>query len=119
MMNKNSIIRVIFATSALGMGVNMPYISQIIHIGPPSTLEAYVQEIDRAGRSEDPSSAILYYYYRDISELKISKGLVTPKMKQYCLHNGCLRKLLLQYLISIPLNKKYVVAIAIQIILKL
>ena len=75
MINKNSIIRVILATSALGMGVNMHYISQVIHIGPPSTLDAYVQEIGRAGRSGDPSSAILYYCNRDISELKNIKGI--------------------------------------------
>ena len=35
-------IRVLFATTALGMGVNVPHVSRIIHIGPPSSLEAYM-----------------------------------------------------------------------------
>ena len=32
---ESSRIRVLFATTALGMGVNVPYVSRIIHIGPP------------------------------------------------------------------------------------
>lgn len=51
----NSRTRVIFATTALGMGVDSPNITNIIHITPPSTLESYVQEIGRAGRSGNQS----------------------------------------------------------------
>lgn len=32
---ENSRIRVLLATSALGMGVNAPYVEHIIHISPP------------------------------------------------------------------------------------
>ena len=46
---EDSNIRVIFATTALGMGVNAKFIENIIHISPPSTLENYLQEIGRAG----------------------------------------------------------------------
>lgn len=35
----NSRVRVIFATSALGMGVDAPHVVNIIHITPPSTLD--------------------------------------------------------------------------------
>lgn len=45
---KNSRIRVIFATTALGMGVNIPHVENVYHITLPSNLEAYVQEIGRA-----------------------------------------------------------------------
>ena len=47
---ENSRVRVIFATSALGMGVDAPHVVEIIHITPPS-FEAYMQEIGRAGRT--------------------------------------------------------------------
>ena len=57
----NSRIRVLFATTALGIGVDAPYITNIRHIGPPSTLEAYMQEIGRAGRGGLESTAILYF----------------------------------------------------------
>lgn len=35
--HENSTIRIVFATSALGMGVNIPQVSEIIHISPPSS----------------------------------------------------------------------------------
>lgn len=37
--------RVIFVTTALGMGGNVPRVTNIIHISPSSKLESYVQEI--------------------------------------------------------------------------
>ena len=43
-------VRVLFATQAYGMGADAPNIRNIIHIGPPSTPEGYVQESGRAGR---------------------------------------------------------------------
>ena len=42
-------LRVIFATTALGMGVDAPNIENIIHISPLANLESYVQEIGKAG----------------------------------------------------------------------
>ena len=47
----DSAIQVIFATSALGMGVDISHVVTIIHISPPDSLEAYYQEIGRAGKT--------------------------------------------------------------------
>ena len=44
------VCRVVFATSALGMGVDVQGLYNIIHLGPPSKLEHYMQEIGRCGR---------------------------------------------------------------------
>ena len=38
-------VRVVFATAALGMGVDVPCVENIIHLGPPSSLELYMQEV--------------------------------------------------------------------------
>jgi superfamily II DNA helicase RecQ len=93
---ENSRIRVIFATSALGMGVDAPYVTRIIHITPPATVESYVQEIGRAGRTGLLSRAILYYNNSDIAN---NKKHVQDEMKTYCQSQQiCLRQQILQYL---------------------
>ncbi len=51
----------ICATNAFGMGINKPNIRYVIHFHPPANMEAYVQEIGRAGRDQCPSVAILLY----------------------------------------------------------
>jgi hypothetical protein len=94
--DKSRSIRVVFATVAIGIGVNIHDIRHVIHITVPGTIECYYQEIGRAGRDGKPAKASLYYNGHDIS---LNKPGMTSAMRGFCSQDDkCLRKLVLDYL---------------------
>jgi ATP-dependent DNA helicase RecQ len=54
-------LQVVVATSAFGMGVDLPDIRQVVHCHAPGSLEAYYQEAGRAGRDGEPAECLLLW----------------------------------------------------------
>jgi ATP-dependent DNA helicase RecQ len=57
---------VVCATNAFGMGIDRPDVDAVVHYAIPGSVEAYYQEIGRAGRDGRPATATLLWDYGDV-----------------------------------------------------
>jgi ATP-dependent DNA helicase RecQ len=85
-------VRIIVATSAFGMGIDKPDVRQVLHWGPPPTLEAYYQEAGRAGRDGNASECLILWRPRDLAF-----GDIAPAMKRYVESRTNHRAMILEY----------------------
>jgi ATP-dependent DNA helicase RecQ len=58
---------VVCATNAFGMGIDRPDVESVVHYAIPGSVEAYYQEIGRAGRDGRPATATLLWDYADVA----------------------------------------------------
>lgn len=103
-------IDVIVATNAFGMGIDKSNVRYVVHYNMPKNIEAYYQEIGRAGRDGEKSECILLFSPGDIQTQKYfidMKNLSPEKKSQeyanlrmmvdYAYTSTCLRKYILEY----------------------
>jgi len=59
-------VQVMVATSAFGMGIDKPDVRFVIHNDVTPSLDAYYQQVGRAGRDGEPARAILFFRREDL-----------------------------------------------------
>jgi ATP-dependent DNA helicase RecQ len=74
---------IVVATVAFGMGVDKPDIRWVAHADLPKSIEAYYQEIGRAGRDGAPAETLTLFGPDDIRlrRTQIDEGLAPPERK--------------------------------------
>ncbi|CAC5381731.1 recQ [Mytilus coruscus] len=89
----DSKVRIVFATIAFGMGVDIADVEQIIHWGAPRGLEQFTQECGRAGRDGRHALSVVYN-----SSFDISKGRCKESVADFCKKVKCCKEILSDYL---------------------
>jgi ATP-dependent DNA helicase RecQ len=62
---------VVVATSAFGMGIDKPDVRWVLHADVPTSIDAYHQEIGRAGRDGGRACAVLLHRPQDLARPKL------------------------------------------------
>lgn len=103
-------VRVLVATTAFGMGVDLPDVRLVVHVQAPGSLEAYVQQAGRAGRDGLPARCVLLYSPGDaVTHARLRGKAPTPgamagwqALQDYVFGTTCREEAAVRYLTGEP-----------------
>ena len=97
----DGVVRVVFATVAFGMGVDMRGVTKIIHYGAPRSIEDYFQESGRVGRGGGRACSTIFWSKVDCpvrKERTTTEQREVISVRRYLENTSvCRRKWLLDY----------------------
>lgn len=81
-------VRILCSTNAFGMGVDYPDVRLVVHYQMPSSVEAFYQEMGRAGRDGHAATCLLLYAKKDrglqaffIQNSKAAKDIISRRWR--------------------------------------
>ena len=103
-----------FATGALGAGVDIDGIQDVVHVGPPYTMADYIQESGRGGRKGEVVNADVFLSWSDYSDLMAAPGESLTEdelaLQKYLRGDICRNEVLTAYLNGRELGKTCITA---------
>ena len=90
LMMQEALPRVVIATKVIGLGLDVEC-DMVIHYGPPSTMDDYIQQIGRAGRDGSQAHAVMLFSGKQLRNVDSSVLELVKNVENKCLRALCLK----------------------------
>lgn len=90
LMDQESNLRVVIATKVVGLGIDVRC-QTVVNFGSPNSVDDYLQQIGRAGKTGEQSHAVLMYSAQQLRNIDASM-LVVLKNNDSCIRELCLNE---------------------------
>lgn len=91
LMEPEAALRIVIATKVIGLGLDVEC-QRVVHYGPPTTMDDYLQQIGRAGRDGSQTHAVMVYSGKHLRNVQASVLDLVKNPETQCLRTICLKE---------------------------